>query len=96
MANIEPLSGAPTKRFFVSMLPRDIELDDAILDLVDNSVDGAMRSKKERLDTDRPFDGYCCNLTINSEGFELKDNCGGIPRRLSRSSFSTRKIRYRS
>jgi len=79
MANREPLSGAPTKRFFVSMLPRDIELDDAILDLVDNSVDGAMRSKKERLDTDRPFDGYCCNLTINSEGFELKDNCGGIP-----------------
>ena len=79
MANLEALSGAPTKRFFVSMLPRDIDLDDAILDLVDNSVDGAIRSKKERLNTDRPFDGYCCNLTINSEGFELKDNCGGIP-----------------
>ena len=34
----------PAKRFFVDMLVRDIELQDAILDLLDNCVDGAMRS----------------------------------------------------
>lgn len=73
------LSGAPTKRFFVSMLPRDIELDDAILDLVDNSVDGAMRKERERLGDDRPFERYHCELTISEEVFCLQDNCGGIP-----------------
>ena len=34
---------SPTKRFFVSMLTRDISLADAILDLLDNCLDGAMR-----------------------------------------------------
>ena len=33
----------PTKRFFVEMLVRDIELKDALLDLLDNCVDGVMR-----------------------------------------------------
>lgn len=33
----------PTRQFFVSMLTRDISLDDAILDLLDNCLDGAMR-----------------------------------------------------
>ena len=79
MADAEVLSGAPTKRFFVSMLPRDIELDDAILDLVDNSVDGAMRRERENLDEDRPFAGYRCDLTIEEGAFALRDNCGGIP-----------------
>ena len=32
---------SPTKQFFVSMLTRDINLADAILDLVDNCLDGA-------------------------------------------------------
>ena len=34
---------SPTKRFFVSMLTRDISLADAILDLLDNCLDGALR-----------------------------------------------------
>jgi len=36
----------PTKLFFVSMLTRDINLVDAILDLVDNCLDGALRVSK--------------------------------------------------
>ncbi|WDQ98162.1 ATP-binding protein [Devosia sp. J2-20] len=79
MPQVANLSGAPTKRFFVSMLPRDIELDDAILDLVDNSVDGAMRQRRHNLSEARPFEGYSCNLVLNPEYFELSDNCGGIP-----------------
>jgi hypothetical protein len=35
------ISAEPTKSFFVDMLTRDIALEQAILDLVDNSVDGA-------------------------------------------------------
>ncbi len=38
----------PTKRFFVRMLVRDIELVPAIVDLVDNSVDGAKRMAASR------------------------------------------------
>ena len=34
----------PSKAFFVSMLTRDIDLQDAILDLLDNCIDGAVRS----------------------------------------------------
>ena len=38
---------SPAKRFFVEMLTRDIELADAILDLLDNCVDGALRRIKQ-------------------------------------------------
>ena len=34
---------SPTKQFFVSMLTRDINLADAILDLLDNCLDGALQ-----------------------------------------------------
>lgn len=71
--------GAPTKRFFVSMLPRDIDLDDSILDLVDNCVDGAMRSQPAGRNAELPFAGFCCEISISAEKFVIKDNCGGIP-----------------
>ena len=35
----------PTKAFFVNMITRDITFEDCILDLIDNSVDGASRSE---------------------------------------------------
>lgn len=71
---------SPTKRFFVSMLTRDIELNDAILDLLDNCVDGALRSKKEAQDPSKPYDGFYAKLTINNSNFVIDDNCGGIPK----------------
>ena len=40
----DPILASPTKRFFVDMLTRDIDLKDAVLDLLDNCVDGLMRS----------------------------------------------------
>lgn len=73
------IDGGPTKRFFVSMLPRDIDMDDAILDLIDNSVDGAMRNRRNHLKAERPYDGFHCKLQITDTGFRLSDNCGGIP-----------------
>ena len=73
------LDGAPTKRFFVSMLPRDIDLDDSILDLVDNCVDGATRSRPTGRNVKRPFAGRQCDISISADKFVIKDNCGGIP-----------------
>ena len=49
MAHAEvTVKGEPTKRFFVKMLVRDIELYEAILDLIDNCVDGIVRTNKNR------------------------------------------------
>lgn len=70
----------PAKRFFVDMLVRDIELQDAILDLLDNCVDGAMRSiEKKSEDEHRPYEGFHASITFDEDHFAIEDNCGGIP-----------------
>lgn len=75
----ETIYGGPTKRFFVSMLTRDIDLDDAILDLIDNCVDGAMRLNPGKVASPAPFKGFEANITLSKTEFEISDNCGGIP-----------------
>src|SRR4051812_6075156 len=72
----------PSKAFFVEMLTRDIDLQDAILDLIDNCIDGIQRqltSAKPR-NLDKPYGGFAAQLTISSKRFAIEDNCGGIPR----------------
>jgi len=94
MATAHPRIGAtdtvhasPTKRFFVSMLTRDIELQDSILDLLDNSVDGILRSTKNKTpaDKDKPYEGYWAKILFNSRKFQIADNCGGIPLKLAKA-----------
>ncbi|WP_420414378.1 ATP-binding protein [Roseibium sp.] len=70
---------SPTKEFFVKMLTRDIELEDAILDLLDNCLDGVVRSISSATITDLPYSGFEAKLTISPEHFSIEDNCGGIP-----------------
>ncbi|MHC2318843.1 hypothetical protein ACVIHC_005889 [Bradyrhizobium diazoefficiens] len=72
------VSASPTKKFFVEMLTRDIELGDAILDLLDNCIDGILRSKKNS-SKKKPYAGFFASITANKDLFEIKDNCGGIP-----------------
>lgn len=87
-ADLPPkIFGGPTKRFFVSMLTRDIALDDAILDLIDNSVDGATRQLKGKIDKGTPYDGYWTRLRLSQNSFDISDNCGGIPHDLIRDAF---------
>ncbi len=66
----------PAKRFFVSMLVKDIELIPAIVDLVDNSIDGAKRLRPESAD-DR-FARLTVELVVAPDHFSVADNCGGI------------------
>src|SRR4051794_10181785 len=70
----------PTKAFFVSMITRDIELQPAIVDLVDNSVDGARRLRGEG-----SLDGLRIDIRSSPEAFEILDNCGGIPFEIARN-----------
>jgi len=71
------IEAAPVKSFFVSMLTRDITLEDAILDLLDNCVDGILRSK--RSEGDRPYKGFWAEIDFKPDLFSISDNCGGIP-----------------
>ncbi len=66
------INANPTKEFFISMLTRDIDLQPAIAELVDNSLDGA---KKFRCSSSIP-----CSIEIkfSKDEFSIKDTCGGM------------------
>jgi hypothetical protein len=66
------INGRPTKTFFVNMITRDITIRDAILDLLDNSIDGASRINKD------DYSGLFIKITVNNNEFILEDNCGGF------------------
>lgn len=73
------VNASPTKSFFVEMLTRDIELQDAILDLLDNCIDGIQRTIKDKHPSNNPYEKFWAKLTFSSESFKIEDNCGGIP-----------------
>ena len=73
----KPVEASPVKSFFVNMLTRDIKLEEAILDLLDNCVDGILRS--EFVDNDTPYKGRWAKIEFNHDSFKIADNCGGIP-----------------
>jgi len=73
-----PVEGSPVKSFFVEMLTRDIGLEEAILDLLDNCVDGIHRLKND-VNQDRPYKGFRAEITFDADTFTISDNCGGIP-----------------
>lgn len=66
------IEGNPTKKFFIEMITRDISIEDAIIDLLDNSIDGANRINPSN------YSGLNIYLTVNKDYFEIKDNCGGF------------------
>ena len=68
----------PVKSFFVEMLTRDIELVDAILDLLDNCVDGILRQERNN-SGQTPYKGYEAEIKFDAKSFSISDNCGGIP-----------------
>lgn len=88
------IDARPTKRFFVRMLVRDIELVPAIIDLIDNSVDGAKRMAAEQPKRRRAkkstdsrsveptygidLSGHRIDIRLDHDGFSIEDNCGGI------------------
>lgn len=76
----ERIDASPTKAFFIDMLTRDIGLEQAILDLIDNSVDGAKRIAGGT----ETYEGRSIRLQINGERFRMVDNCGGFDRKTAR------------
>ena len=74
MGDDNRIQADPTKEFFIGMLTKDIPLTRAIIDLVDNSVDGALR-----LHPDNNYEGLWVDIKLNGREFIIEDNCGGIP-----------------
>ncbi|MBY6163263.1 ATP-binding protein [Mameliella alba] len=78
----DPLAvdASPTKAFFCSVITRDLSLEDAIADLVDNCVDGAKRLRGSgfMLDGQKLYDGLFVELNFDKTRFSISDNCGGI------------------
>ncbi|HTV49193.1 MAG TPA: ATP-binding protein [Phycisphaerae bacterium] len=78
----------PRKRFFLEMFTRDISLQDCILDLIDNSIDGLIRSRQLNLDAKDllntnpiiPINEPKARIQVSytKDGFSIQDNCGGI------------------
>lgn len=80
----------PRKNFFAQMFTKDISLEDCVLDLIDNSIDGLIKSRGLRLskianeiwikkqEKVRTSDLPTIRVKISDTGFEIKDNCGGI------------------
>lgn len=76
----EEVDASPVKSFFVSMMTRDIKLEEAILDLLDNCVDGILRSGSRN--GKQPYKGFKAEIEFNADSFSISDNCGGIPKKL--------------
>jgi hypothetical protein len=90
----EQAKAYPRKHFFIEMFTRDISLEDCVLDLIDNSIDGLIRFKQidlsgNLLKEHKPLspkeldDLPKIEITYNSKGnqFKIQDACGGITRK---------------
>ncbi len=80
----------PKKTFFIQMFTKDISLEDSILDLVDNSIDGLVRTehlnlshisewifkKDQHIAANRGLPSINVNYSHNE--VVIEDNCGGI------------------
>lgn len=81
---IKSVPSHPEKDFFISMLTRDIDLQDAVLDLLDNCVDGAIRVRSKVMAEKDSFKGFWAHITFDDDKFVIEDNCGGIPWQIAR------------
>lgn len=89
------VTAAPVKSFFVTMLTRDITLEEAILDLLDNCVDGILRTDSPDRKKKRPYEGYEARIDFDKNSFTISDNCGGIPWSLHAYAFRMGRDRKR-
>jgi len=88
---IEHANAFPKKSFFIQMFTKDISLEDSILDLIDNSIDGLIRTEHLSLSSisegifrkggqlHKPISGLPeIAVDYSQDQVVIKDNCGGI------------------
>jgi len=67
------LDGSPTKEFIINTITKDISIEAAIFDFIDNSINAA-----EKITNPKRLQGYGVWIEINKDCFVITDNCGGI------------------
>lgn len=73
MPKNETVNASPTKRFFIAVLIKDINFLDAIVELVDNSVDSA-RTESGTAN----ISSKIIEIAYDKKQFSIKDNAAGI------------------
>lgn len=88
VSKLDKADFSPSKEFFISMLTRDIEFMDAILDLLDNCIDGLQRSRMNLTeDETNNYSNYTIKIDFNETYFSIEDNCGGISEPFAKIAF---------
>jgi hypothetical protein len=87
---------SPEKRLFISLLSRDISLVDAILDILDNSVNSALEPYANRLKTAEDYESLLddqsvkpkCKIKVDfdTKSLTISDNAGGISKKQAETS----------
>lgn len=81
MTKLTSANANPTKAFFVRTITKDISLEDCILDLIDNSVDGAWKAEGGHpigLADQHNLSKYKITIEASEKRFRIQDNCAGI------------------
>jgi hypothetical protein len=73
VAKTDTVNASPTKRFFIAVLVKDISFLDAIVELVDNSVDSARAGGGAS-----NLVGKSIDINYDKKQFAIKDNASGI------------------
>lgn len=73
MENTIKVDANPTKDFFIYMITRDIETKAAIVELIDNAIDGAKRIRPSG-----NYSGLNIRIQFDGDSFKIQDNCGGF------------------
>src|SRR5437773_3924646 len=82
----------PLKHFFFEMFTMDLSLEDCVLDLIDNSIDGLVRARgidvastllNGGVTSSRPASGSLRRIEVSysDKEFKIEDTCGGIDRK---------------
>ena len=79
------VDASPTKAFFIQSLTRDLTLEDAILDLVDNSIDGAIQTNELDVSAGLLYNPpepqsqkVAIDIAITPDSICISDSAGGI------------------
>lgn len=74
----------PSKKYLVDGITKDVTLEDAIFDLIDNSIDAYKKNNDNSLP--KSYKNYEIEINFNSNHFSIKDNGIGIDLETLRSN----------
>lgn len=78
MADTLKVNSSPSKEFFLNMITKDVTVESAILDLIDNSIDAYKRNQENHNEGHISID-----YDLAQDYFMIRDNCGGMTKEIA-------------